>query len=105
MRGTFRDDKATPCNKRNRFEIIMPVRPRAPADLAMRSGSTTRFPCQRPLLDVRSSQGQSAPHNHDLRAYKEIAGWAGERTTRPLELGGNGGGGRDDEGGVEDDCI
>ena len=26
-------------------------------------------------------------------------------TTRPLELGGNGGGGRDDEGDVEDDCI
>ena len=26
-------------------------------------------------------------------------------TTRPLELGGNGGGERDDEGGVEDDCI
>ena len=26
-------------------------------------------------------------------------------TTRPLELGGNGGGGRGDEGGAEDDCI
>ena len=75
---SFRDDRATPCNKPNRFEIIMQVRPRAPAELALRNGNTTRRPCQWRLLDVRSSQGQSAPHNHDLRAYNGIACWAGE---------------------------
>ena len=45
LRGALRDDKAKPCNRPTRFEIIMPVRPRAPADLALRSGNTTRRPC------------------------------------------------------------
>ena len=57
LRGTLRDVRAQPCNKPNLFEMFMPMRPRAPADLALRSGSTTRRPCPRRLLAVRSSQG------------------------------------------------
>ena len=58
-------------NDVTRFEIIIRVRPRAPAGLAasMRSGSTIRRPSLTPV-DVHSLHGQSAPRNRDHRVYR-----------------------------------
>ena len=78
MDKNYDDDNDDHDNDGTRFEIIIPVRPRAPAGLAlpMRSGSTIRRPSLIPV-DVRSIRCQSAPHNRDLRVYRGSACWAG----------------------------
>ena len=78
MDKNYDDDNDDHNNDGTRFEIIIPVRPRAPAGLAasMRSGSTIRRPSLIPV-DVRSIHGQSAPRNRDHRVYRASADWAG----------------------------
>ena len=75
MDKNYDDDNDDHDNDDTRFEIIIPVRPRAPTG-SMRSGSTIRRPSLIPV-DVRSIHGQSAPRNRDHRVYRGSADWAG----------------------------